>query len=700
MKRPEIIDRTKDFYKRNEVEIKEWGKVIIFALISYLWIILTTGSSAISLVFLLTGASMIASKRFLNSKKELIKSLSFWGHLMLAFIIASIFGSLAESLLCIVIFAITYASFQIVENKKEWIASAIIPFLIVMFVEYLQGNAGRMFLVYFRLHSFSRLGLVISLWLIAFVACFFIHLFNSKKIGYCITLGIFSILGIINFFVLQITAQPLILSDVKLAQTAMGVVKEQRLTREAIERLGLALILLSIFFFGIIMIFKSKYNGKRIKKRILVIAGLILLCPGLLFASTALHDTQLLYAGHLKYGFIGNFFIRMNDGFKLPRDAHKYVIDDVSDEGEYKPNIIVIMNEAFSDLGSTFDMKMSEDPLEYFHELQKQYPNGISYSSVKGNNTVSSEWEFLSSSPTALTTKGAIIYQDNCVPMRSIVSMLNSRGYKTVGLHPYFAYGYNRERIYSSFGFDDVYFLEDLPGNLETVRGFVTDSENYKELIRLYEENEANGDEPFFCFNITMQNHGGYLANPYEDVVAIGKEDNIELSTYLSMINKSDDALKELIQYFEQVEEDTIILMYGDHQPLLRTEFYEKLYGKTYAAFTFDELKNVYNVPYLIWSNYELNEEASPKETSICYLANVLFETGNIPKSTWLNMVAEYQKSYPIVTENFIERSDGNVYEVNTIMNAIAKNKKDPLNLYQKYSYGILYGLENWKARD
>ena len=49
------------------------------------------------------------------------------------------------------------------------------------------------------------------------------------------------------------------------------------------------------------------------------------------------------------------------------------------------------------------------------------------------------------------------------------------------------------------------------------------------------EENEKAGDEPFFCFNITMQKHGGYIAEPYEDIVAKGKEDNSELSTYLSV---------------------------------------------------------------------------------------------------------------------------------------------------------------------
>ncbi len=46
--------------------------------------------------------------------------------------------------------------------------------------------------------------------------------------------------------------------------------------------------------------------------------------------------------------------------------------------------------------------------------------------------------------------------------------------------------------------------------------------------------------------------------------------------------------------------------------------------GGRMFIFSFEELKSVYNVPYVIWSNYELNKEVAPKETSICYLANIL----------------------------------------------------------------------------
>ena len=39
---------------------------------------------------------------------------------------------------------------------------------------------------------------------------------------------------------------------------------------------------------------------------------------------------------------------------------------------------------------------------------------------------------------------------------------------------------------------------------------YVTDSSDYKEVIRLFEE---KGEEKLFLFNVTIQNHGGYQLN-------------------------------------------------------------------------------------------------------------------------------------------------------------------------------------------
>ncbi|MBR4295547.1 MAG: sulfatase-like hydrolase/transferase, partial [Clostridia bacterium] len=165
------------------------------------------------------------------------------------------------------------------------------------------------------------------------------------------------------------------------------------------------------------------------------------------------------------------------------------------------------------------------------------------------------------------------------------------------------------------------------------------------------------------------------------------------INTYLSVIDRSDDALKMLISYFESVEEDTIILIYGDHQPMVDKSFYENIYNKPYSEFTLEELKEVYALPYLIWANYDLNEDAAPAETSNCYLSTILFEVGNIPKSTWLNMVEEYRKEYPIVSTVFVKEADGDLKTKDSILKDVTL-KNNLLKEYQNYSYGILYGLK------
>lgn len=40
-----------------------------------------------------------------------------------------------------------------------------------------------------------------------------------------------------------------------------------------------------------------------------------------------------------------------------------------------------------------------------------------------------------------------------------------------------------------------------------------------------------------------------------------------KVDQYLSLIKKSDTALQELIEYYSQVDEPTIICIFGDHQP-------------------------------------------------------------------------------------------------------------------------------------
>lgn len=77
-----------------------------------------------------------------------------------------------------------------------------------------------------------------------------------------------------------------------------------------------------------------------------------------------------------------------------------------------------------------------------------------------------------------------------------------------------------------------------------------------------------------------MQNHGGYGRKDYESTVDLrylGEYSYAE--QYLSLIRETDMAYQYLIEYFSDVEEPTMIVMFGDHLPSVEDSFYEQLFG-------------------------------------------------------------------------------------------------------------------------
>ena len=126
-----------------------------------------------------------------------------------------------------------------------------------------------------------------------------------------------------------------------------------------------------------------------------------------------------------------------------------------------------------------------------------------------------------------------------------------------------------------------------------------------------------------------MQNHSGYeeeFHNFAPDITVDGI-DSKALSMYLSLVKQTDSALQGLIDYFSQADEDTMIVFFGDHQPttyvsnpILRNN---KVNPET---LTDEENLLKYKVPYVIWSNFDI-EEQTDGETSANYLAMDVWRT-------------------------------------------------------------------------
>lgn len=94
--------------------------------------------------------------------------------------------------------------------------------------------------------------------------------------------------------------------------------------------------------------------------------------------------------------------------------AEKYADDGgdgTSAEEKTKPNIIVIMNEAYSDLSVLRDFETNVNPMPFTSKLTENTVKGDLYVSVVGGNTANSEFEFLTGSSMAFLPTGSIPYQ-------------------------------------------------------------------------------------------------------------------------------------------------------------------------------------------------------------------------------------------------------------------------------------------------
>ena len=317
------------------------------------------------------------------------------------------------------------------------------------------------------------------------------------------------------------------------------------------------------------------------------------------------------------------------------------------------PNIIVIMDEAFSDLSVVGDLETNEDYMPFMHKMQQGADHtitGYAQVSVCGGNTANSEFEFLTGNTMSFLPSGSIPYQQYITKdTPSLASYLASLGYETYAQHPYYASGWNREKVYPLLGFEHLNFLDDY-ANKTYVRKYVSDDADMQHIIDTY-ENKEDG-KPAFIFNVTMQNHGGYtdaFSDLSEDVHATNYNSEV-LDRYLSLIRLTDQSKEKLVDYFSNVDEKTVIVFFGDHQPsdtvAAQVQDSMLLPGESVPD---EQLRKRYQVPYLVWANYDI-DGATQQNTSLNYLSAEVLKAAGVPTDAYQNFLLDLQKSYPVMS--------------------------------------------------
>lgn len=505
---------------------------------------------------------------------------------------------------------------------------------------------------------------------IYFIIGFFYCICGKIKISLYTTSILVFIIGVVNHFITEFRGTPLVPWDVFSINVALTVLPTFKFT---INRKLITGIILFIITF--IILRKAKFdsfrNGKlKISYRVFVFIGIITftICFYLtnLISVFDLDENWDPKEEYHNNGLIASLFkqsrnliISKPDGYDI--ESITDLVSSITvplvnhdDEEDYEmPNIIAIMNESFADLSVIGKFSTNIEYLSFFNSLSENTIKGNLHVSIFGATTPNSEWEFLTSNSMAFVPKRTVPYQQYVLRKSfSLASILKEQGYITKAIHSYYPQGYNRNLAYPRLGFDTFYSMYDLE-NLEYIRDYPDDLSTYKNIISLY-ENKSEG-EKLFNFTLTMQNHGSYTNEEFENTVIAEGGQYPKLNQYLSLIKIADEALEYLINYFSTQEEHTIIVLFGDHQPYVEDEFYNSLLSQNYEDISSKEaVENKYITPFIIWANYDIDTSAYSNITDISanYLASLVLDVAGLQKTPYLSFLDELREEIPIITGN------------------------------------------------
>ena len=346
-------------------------------------------------------------------------------------------------------------------------------------------------------------------------------------------------------------------------------------------------------------------------------------------------------------------------------------------------NIIVIMNESFGDLTLFDTLRPSEDPTPFLHSLEENTVRGWMYSSVTGGGTATVEFEYLTGFTSLFQPPHTVAYQLYVEEgMPSLAALAGSQGYATTAFHPYKSSGWNRVLAYDYLDFDNQLYEEDVP-NPHIIRSYISDRSDYDMIRRSTEET----DGPLFFFNVTMQNHSGYAQgwNNLErhiQLPELQKSADRTAEQFFSLMKESDLALEELITYYSQQEEPTMVVFFGDHQPPLSNAFYEVLYGKKLSERTTQEVLQQYAVPFFIWTNYDI-EARRDVVVSPNYLGALTAEMAGLPRTGYMDFLLDMYQTLPAITPVGFVTSEGQ-YLAKSELN---EEQREWLNRYEILNY-------------
>ncbi len=537
---------------------------------------------------------------------------------------------------------------------------------------------------------------------------------GSYRLPMIVVNALVFLLALTNYYVKAFRGTPFIPMDLFAAGTAANVAANYDFSFN--YQIVIAVVLL-VFLTVTAVRLRTPKLSLILKVASRVFFGVLTVCIVSIYLFTDLYaqaglapDFWSQSRGYRRSGVVMNFCLNTKyvsvsepagyDADKIGDIVHTTIGEGSSAVGGKAPNVICIMNESLSDLSVLGDLETNVDYMPFLRNLRENTVRGNLYVPVIGASTSNSEFEFLTGAPMSFFPAGSnafMLYVKN--PLYSLVSTLGAQNYTRLAFHPYYSGGWNRTSVYKHLGFTrfdsissvidydilldyqnsgyDGAVLEELvaqryPYENILLRRYVSDSHDYKKIIEMYENRDES--QPFFVFNVTMQNHGGYTeqsANFTEDVFVTGINGDTDESLataypkanqYLSLIKASDAAFEELVNYFSLQDEPTIICMFGDHQPNVESAFVNRLQGvSSDLELTTEQLQNKYVTPFYIWANYDI-EEKEIDRLGANYLSSYVMQVAGLKMPAYNQYLLKLSETLPVINTVGVIDANGTHY--------------------------------------
>ena len=592
----------------------------------------------------------------------------------------------------------------------RWISRILFvaaPFIAYFIMETLSAYPKREIII----SIFSVKG-VLNIALYSVLLLIFFAITNKTQYSAVLLWTVTFVFGLTNYFVFNFRGIPVLAADLMSLGTALNVADSFEYTYD------IWVLWASAVFATVtgIMLSLAPYRGfKWIKRGIVVVVTVIVVVLADWFYINTDYVTKLgivdsQWKPQLTYEENGSMLSFVTSWKYIKTEKPEgYSIDDIkkltskyaSDEtsktsakSKKMPNVIAIMNESLADFSFDGELKTSEDYLPFIRSMKENTIKGKLYVSIWGANTANSEFEFLTGNSLAFFAPRSVPYNNyvnGIVP--SLTRTLAAQGYTgNNSYHPYKRSGWNREHVYNCLGFNHFY-SDEYYGGADYIRNFISDKSDMEQIIKDYETAKTVSDDPFYLFNVTVQNHGGYVGNRGFVDIDVRSEsvgmDTDDVNQYLTLAKKSDEAFEELVRYFEKVEEPTVIVMFGDHQPPLTDEFYGGLFGTDVNKLSTEQTAMMYSTPYVIWANYDI-EEQQDFNMSANYLSSYMLQLIGADLTGYNKYLLDLQKKVPVLTGMFYAGDDG-------VFHTLDEDSKylKLINEYSQLQYNGLFDQDN-----